>query len=430
MSHINKNHLSIIIIIVISVFIECRKKEEVPIVTTNAISDITATSATSGGDITSDGSSNVITRGVCWSTETSPTIANNKTIDGFGEGGFSSSLTPLRGATNYYVRSYASNRAGTGYGPEISFTTIGQPPSPGAMPATNISATSATLNAAVNANFLSTAVTFEYGSSTNYGDTIPANQSPIAGGTDTNVNADIKGLTPATFYHYRVKTVNQLGTTYGDDLTFNTKLTDVDGNNYNTVTIGSQVWMKENLKTTKYRNGDLIGTTAQATLDITTETSPKYQWAHTIIDYGRLYTYYTITDSRNVCPAGWHIPTDGEWTTLTDYLSNNGYGFGGNMNYIAKSLAATSGWTQDPVAGDVGNDQGSNNSSGFTGLPGGGRYSSGVMNFVTYHGIWWSSTESSAAHAYFRCIGYIPAAVFRGEFSESYGLSVRCLRDN
>jgi uncharacterized protein (TIGR02145 family) len=430
MSQINKNHLSIILIIVISIFIRCRKKEEVPIVTTNSISDITATSATSGGDITNDGGSKIIGRGVCWSTETSPTIANNKTIDGSGEGSFSSNLTALKGATNYFVRSYASNIAGTGYGPEMTFTTIGQPPSAGAMPATNISATTVTLNASVDANQMSTAVIFEYGTTTNYGDTLTAIQSPVTGGTLTNVNADIKGLSPTTFYHYRVKTVNQLGTTYGNDLTFSTKLADVDGNFYNSVAIGSQIWMKENLKTTKYRNGDLIGTTAQASMDITTETSPKYQWAHSIIDYGRLYTYYAITDSRNVCPTGWHIPTDGEWTTLTDYLSNNGYGFGGNANYIAKSLAANSGFASDPTPGNVGNDQASNNSSGFTGFPGGGRYSSGIMNFVTLHGIWWSSTESSAAKAYFRCIGYIPAAVFRGEFSESYGLSVRCLKDN
>ena len=429
MSQINKNHL-FIILIVISIFISCRKKEEVPALTTTAISDITGTTATSGGDIISNGSSTIISRGVCWSTESSPTIANNKTIDGSGEGSFSSTLTDLKGETNYHVRAYASNNAGTAYGLEMSFNTIGKPPAPGALPATNISTTSATLNASVNANFLSTTVTFEYGTTTDYGDTLTANQSPLAGGSVTIVDADVKVLSPATFYHFRVKTVNQLGTTFGNDLTFSTKLTDVDGNIYNTVIIGSQIWMKENLKTTRYRNGDLIGTTSQVTLDITSEPTPKYQWAHSITDYGRLYTYYAITDSRNVCPDGFHIPTDGEWTKLTDYLSNNGYGFGGNANYIAKSLAAASGYTADPTPGNVGNDQASNNSSGFTGFPAGGRYSSGVMNFVTYHGIWWTSTESTAAHAYFRCIGYIPEAVFRGEFSQSYGLSVRCLKDN
>lgn len=430
MYHSNYNRFLIILIISITVLSGCRKKEEVPVVTTDPVSDITGSTAISGGDITSDGSSTIISKGVCWSKVPSPTLADHKTVDGTGPGYFTSDLTNLDGAARYYVRAYASNSIGTGYGEEIEFNTIGRPPSAMSSAATNIGATAVTLNASVTANFLLTKVTFEYGTTTSYNDSITATQSPVKGRASSAVTADITGLISSTTYHYRVKAVNSFGTAYSDDMTFVTKLIDVDDNIYNTVTIGSQIWMKENLKTTRYRNGDLIGTTAQSTMDITTVTAPKYQWLHTIVDYGRLYTYYAITDSRNVCPAGWHIPTDAEWTTLTDYLSNNGYGYGGNPNYIAKSLAATSGYTNDPAPGNVGNDQASNNSSGFTGYPGGGRYSTGIMNFVTYHGIWWSSTESSAAFAYFRCIGYIPAAVYRGVFSESYGLSVRCLKDN
>ena len=429
MYHLNNNYLSLITIIVISIFFSCRKKEEVPVLTTTVISDIKGTTAIGGGEITSEGSSFVISRGVCWSRESSPTIDDNKTNDGIGSGSFSSNLTSLLGSTNYYVRAYATNSAGTGYGTQITFVTIGQPPVPTGLTATNVSATTATLNGSVNANFLPTVVIFEYGTTSTYGDSLAATQSPVNGGTESFVSTDIKGLISTTIYHYRVKAVNELGTTYGDDLMFTTKLSDADGNSYNTVTIGSQVWMKENLKTTRYTNGDLIGTTTPATLDITTLTAPKYQWAHSITDYGRLYTYYTITNARKVCPDGWHIPTDGEWTTLTDYLSNNGYGYGGNANYIAKSLAAKTGWTPDPTPGTVGNDQASNNSSGFSGFAGGGRYSTGIMNFVNLHGIWWSSTESSPGSAYFRCIGYIPEAVFRGVFSESYGLSVRCVKD-
>ena len=426
----NNNHQFIILIIAIAVLFGCRKKEELPVVTTASVSDVTGTTATSGGEISSDGNTTILSRGVCWSKETNPTLADNKTVDGTGSGNFSSDLTGLDGASRYYVRAYASNSTGIAYGMEIEFSTIGRPPSATGLPATNIGATSVTLNASVTTNFLQTKVIFEYGTTTNYGDSLTVTQSQVKGETAAVVNADIKGLVSATIYHFRVKAVNSLGSTYSDDMTFITKLTDVDGNIYNTITIGSQMWMKENLKTTRYRNGDLIGTTAQSTMDLTTETTPKYQWLHIIVDYGRLYTYYAITDSRNVCPAGWHIPTDGEWTTLTDYLSNNGYGYGGNPNYIAKSLAATSGYTPDPAPGNVGNDQASNNSSGFSGYPGGGRYSTGIMNFVTYHGIWWSSTESSVALAYFRCIGYIPEAVYRGVFSESYGLSVRCLKNN
>ena len=102
-------------------------------------------------------------------------------------------------------------------------------------------------------------------------------------------------------------------------------VTDIDGNQYNTVTIGNQVWMAENLKTTKYQNGDEIGTTTPATLDISGETSPKYQWAYNgseanVNTYGRLYTWYAVADERNICPAGWHVPSDDEWKTLEMFL--------------------------------------------------------------------------------------------------------------
>jgi len=107
-----------------------------------------------------------------------------------------------------------------------------------------------------------------------------------------------------------------------DDESPSNTVKDIDGNVYHTVTIGTQVWMVENLKTTKYRNGDLIGTSTPATLDIRGESNPKYQWAYdgnesNVAVYGRLYAWYTLTDSRNVCPIGWHAPTDTEWTTLT-----------------------------------------------------------------------------------------------------------------
>jgi uncharacterized protein (TIGR02145 family) len=122
---------------------------------------------------------------------------------------------------------------------------------------------------------------------------------------------------------------------------------DIDRDIYKTVTIGTQVWMAENLKTTKYSNGDSIGTTTPATLDITTEKTPKYRWSYggeesNVAKYGRLYTWYAATDSRNVCPTGWHVPTDAEWTTLTNYLTNNGYGYKGSASDITKSMAATS----------------------------------------------------------------------------------------
>lgn len=102
--------------------------------------------------------------------------------------------------------------------------------------------------------------------------------------------------------------------------------------------IGTQVWMVENLKTTKYNNGDFIGTTSPTTLNIEAESSPKYQWAYdsnenNVSTYGRLYTWFATTDSRNICPTGWHIPTDAEWTTLVNFLGGENEA-GNNLNEI------------------------------------------------------------------------------------------------
>src|SRR4029078_12512714 len=128
-------------------------------------------------------------------------------------------------------------------------------------------------------------------------------------------------------------------------------VTDIDGNVYHTVTIGTQVWMVENLKTTKYRNGDLIGTTIPATLDISSESTPKYQWAYkgeesNVATYGRLYTWYAVADSRNVCPTGWHVPSDAEWTTLTTYLGGESVAGGklkenGTVHWESPNTGAT-----------------------------------------------------------------------------------------
>jgi uncharacterized protein (TIGR02145 family) len=197
-------------------------------------------------------------------------------------------------------------------------------------------------------------------------------------------------------------------------------VTDIDGNIYNSVTIGTQVWMAENLKTTKYLNGDLIETTATATLDISSESAPKYQWAYDGNEskaplYGRLYTYYAVTDSRKLCPTGWHVPIDAEWTILTTYLGNE--------------LVAGGKLKDSDTAHWHGPNTGATNETGFTALPGGYRIPGGTFGYIGYLGYWWSSTEFDTDYAWYRYMDYKGSYVARENAYERSGFSVRCVRD-
>ena len=407
------------LIILSAIFHSC-KKEEKPTLTTSDIINITGTSATSGGNITSEGSGTVIARGICWSTSITPTLADSKTTDGAGAGTFVSNMPDLNGAITYYVRAYATNKVGTAYGMAMSFTTLGQKPSAITQSATYVTTTTATLNGTTNANYLSTVVNFEYGSTTNYGSTITATQSPITGNSVTNVSVNINGLIAGIIYHFRVNATNSLGTSNGNDMTFVYTIADVDGNVYNTVTIGTQVWMKENLKTTKYRNGNLIGTTTPATLDINSESTPKYQWAYdgnesNVATYGRLYTWYAVTDTRNVCPTGWHVPTDAEWTVLTTFLGGDNVAGG-----ILKEIGTTH-WATP--------NTGATNETGFTALPSGYRYDNSTFNKIGYFGNWWRSSQYATGNAWDLGMGYDGSAVGRSGHGMHDGFSVRCLKD-
>ncbi|NSW94707.1 MAG: fibronectin type III domain-containing protein, partial [Bacteroidales bacterium] len=201
---------------------ESCKKKTTPLVTTANVTEITSTSAKSGGNVTDDGNAAVTERGVCWSTTQNPTTSSNKTSDGSGVGTFTSNLTGLTSNTTYYVRAYATNSEGTAYGNELSFTTQCQLPSATTNAASDVTGSSATLNGTVNASGSSTTVTFEYGLTTSYGSSVTATQSPLTGSSNTVVSAAITGLTPGTTYHYRVKAVNCGGTVNGTDQTFTT----------------------------------------------------------------------------------------------------------------------------------------------------------------------------------------------------------------
>jgi hypothetical protein len=186
----------------------------IPTLTTTSISKITNTAALAGGNVTYS-ICPIIERGIYW-------WSSNMTGDHFylkndstGTGIFTSNLTGLDSTTTYFVQSSARNCAGTTLGNIISFTTL---PTAKTLEATNISESAATLNGTVNPNNLSTTITFDYGTTTSYGSTATAYQSPATGTTVTNVSANISGLEGGTTYHFRIKTENSLGVVYGRDM--------------------------------------------------------------------------------------------------------------------------------------------------------------------------------------------------------------------
>jgi hypothetical protein len=192
----------------------------IPTLTTTSISGITLTTILSGGNITSDGCTAITSRGVCWSTTANPTISDSKSSDGDGSGQYVSNIIGLTSGSTYHIRAYATNSAGTAYGEDVLFSTLGHSPASLTQPATNVSDTSATLNGTVNANSLSTTVTFEYGTTTSYSSSITADQSPLTGDAIINSSAGISGLAGGTTYHFRIKASNSLGVTYGSDMEF------------------------------------------------------------------------------------------------------------------------------------------------------------------------------------------------------------------
>ena len=287
----------------------------------------------------------------------------------------------------------------------------------GIVPATNITTTGASLNGSVNPNSSSTVVAFEYGLATEYGSTITATQSPVTGNTNTDVSAEITGLSPGTTYHFRIKAENELGIAYGEDMTLNISITDSrDDKIYKTIKIGDQTWMAENLaylpvvhsnsEFEKHGNNSQAGYGVYG-YDGNNVSTSKSQANYTT--YGVLYNWWA---AMNACPAGWHLPSDAEWTILEDYLIANGYNFDGTTYYnrIGKALAATTNWAVSTnSSGAVGSIDypAKRNATGFTALPGGSReYDNGTFRDLSTNATWWSATEYSTAFAWHRYIYY------------------------
>jgi uncharacterized protein (TIGR02145 family) len=305
----------------------------VPSVTTNVITAITRTSAQGGGIVVSEGGDSVTACGVCWSTSANPTLSDNCTSDFAHSVNFVSSMDGLTLNTTYHVRAYATNSVGTGYGSNVTFTT------------------------------LDSAYT----------------------------------------------------------------VTDIDGNVYRAISIGTQVWMTENLKVTHYRNGDAIPYESQNAdwLNLTTGAYCNYDnWFVNGLTYGSLYNWFATNDSRGLAPEGWHVPSESEWSTLRLYLTAT-YGVtSAEMGGIMKDTG-TAHWTAP--------NTGATNASGFSALPGGVRSTVDNGDFVRLHlygGFWCSSEDSydtTQAPCYF--LRNLSTALYSVPTGKEYGFSIRCIKD-
>ena len=241
----------------------------------------------------------------------------------------------------------------------------------------------------------------------------------------------LPGLNPSATYYMKAYATNGNGTTFGSEVTFTTgqnttfqSIRDIEENVYYTVNIGAQVWMAENLKTTKYNDGTNIPLVIDSTAWSNLRTPGYCRYDNSTPDkdaFGSLYNWYTLDSAsngnKNVCPTGWHIPSDNEWSALTTYL--------GGESIAGEKMKESSDfyWNSRFASG--------NNSSDFSALPGGKRSDDlPTFNGIGYSGLWWSSTAYTTTLAIDRWIISDDNDIEGIRTIKQNGLSVRCVKDN
>ncbi|MBN1183406.1 MAG: hypothetical protein JXB49_14030 [Bacteroidales bacterium] len=425
-----------------------------PIVTKCQITDIRSNSAQCVSEILEDWEFPVTQKGVCWSSaNTDPTIEDKYTSDGDDIGSFTSVMNNLTANTLYFVKAYAINSQGISYGLVTTFTT------PRSLVVPTVTVNSIT-------NYTQTTATCGGNVTNAGGGTVTAkgvcwntSQNPTISNYHTtdgtglgSFSSSLTGLTPGMTYYVRAYATNSVGTGYSTNQVsfitpsnstgdiFNPNLSygsinDVDGNSYRTIQIGTQTWMAENLKTSKLNdNTALRFTTSNAEWGSTT--TPAYCWYNDDVsykaNYGALYNWYAVNTGR-LCPNGWHVPSDSEWTTLENYLITNGYNYDGTSsgNKIAKALASQAEWFSSTAVGTPGNTdyQNKRNASGWSGLPGGIRDGGSASRDIGRFGRWKSSTVYNTSYYWIRQISNDATYLHRTYGNRATGDYVRCIRD-
>ena len=397
-------------------------------VTTLDITSVTSNSAQSGGNVSDDGGYSVINRGVCWGTEPNPTISNYHTADGEGTGAFYSNITGLYAGATYYVCAFATNTNGTAYGNQVSFQTTSDLPTVETTFVTNIQVNSASSGGTVTSDGGSSIFSRGVCWSTSPNPTISSSKTVDGSGTGSFTSI-MEGLSSNTTYFVRAYAVNISGTAYGNELNFTTLIgdgavgtvKDIEDTSYPTIYIGGDWWMAKNLQTATFNDGsDIDNVTDNSTWAYLT--SSAYCWYDNYSVngsiYGALYNWYAVSTDK-LCPSGWHVPSDAEWTALSDYLGGS-FIAGGKMKE-----SGTSHWSSP--------NNNATNSSGFTGLPGGERGGTdGWFGNIGDYGFWWSSTESSSDNRYayyYRLYFYDGNLTHWNNSFKKEGFSIRCIKD-
>ena len=428
-------------LLLLVVTFSCEKeKKSLPILTTNEVWGISQRSALSGGYVTDNGGASILARGVCWNKSSGPTISNNHTTEIGDTGFFVSTLNGLKPGTSYYVRAYATNKFGTGYGNEVNFESG---PVQIAVVSTDlvssIRSTTAVSGGVIDYDGGGESVTSKgICWSTTVNPTLD-NFHTMDGTGNERFISHLDGLLGNTTYFVRAYAINIAGIAYGNELSFKTysdsaatvlfnpvlfnpnlsygTVTDAELNVYNTIKIGTQTWMAENLKTTTFSNGEQIANVADNLIwpDYKLD---AYCWYENNISfktsYGALYNWYAVNTAR-LCPTGWHVPSSAEFAALITFLGGESAA-GGKL----KENGAVHWLTPNT---------GADNQSGFSSLPGGSLNSGDFVSFRTA-GYWWSSAGSSPDSADFLLMESNNGSASIDSGIKTNGLSVRCIKDN
>ncbi len=439
-----KKSLGIVLItLLIANSISCSKEEDAApngseTITTTPVTDISATEATSGGNITLAKGKTVTERILAWQNTPFKDFSMTWTkVPPPTTGSFSSRITGLRPNTTYYVRAFASIDAGyqnqySIRGNQVSFRTLSDIPE------------------IIQATFNEAYLEYQFGTDKEHGLCWSTSQNPTITDSKLSTNLDslvahLTNLSPNTTYYVRAYEIPEPGQiSYGNETNFKTPIPlyseagtiqDIDGNTYRTIQIGSQTWMAENLRTSKYANGDAIPEfTGVSNTEWFSKRTGAWRQPET-------YNGFAVTDVRKLCPSGWHVPSDPEWTVLTDYLGGEKLA-GGKMKifgleywrYPNRAASNESGFSALPVPSIIYIGFG----GGFSG-PSGGR-SSGLNNELGV-GTWyatefWSSTQhepdpdTNAASLSYRGLDYSDGKInMWWPLPQNRGLCVRCIKD-